>query len=106
MPTAACALDSGVRSGDRSGDSRRDVPDEVRPDFIDIITPPDTHVQMRRLAGERGVHVLCQKPLAPTLADAVALVDDAERAGIRLRTQWTQEKRPSIRQTTYLRTVI
>ena len=46
--------------------------------------PLRTHRDICRLAGERGVHVLCQKALAPTFADAVALVGDAERAGIRL----------------------
>jgi predicted dehydrogenase len=58
--------------------------DAIRPDFIDIITPPATHVEICRLAGARGVHVLSQKPLAPTFAEAVTLVNDAERAGIRL----------------------
>ena len=55
-----------------------------RPDFIDIITPPATHRQICRLAGEHCVNVLCQKPLAPTFEDAEALVDAAEHAGIRL----------------------
>ena len=58
--------------------------DAERPDFIDVITPPATHRDICRLAGERGVHVLCQKALALTFEDAVTLVDDAERAGIRL----------------------
>jgi predicted dehydrogenase len=58
--------------------------DAERPDFIDVITPPETHRETCRLAGERGVHVLCQKALAPTFEDAEALVGEAERAGIRL----------------------
>ncbi len=58
--------------------------DAERPDFIDVITPPATHREICRLAGERGVHVLCQKALAPTFEDAAAIVGDAERAGIRL----------------------
>lgn len=57
--------------------------DEERPDFIDIITPPETHLPFARLAAERGVHVLCQKALAPTFSEAAAIVEDAERAGIR-----------------------
>lgn len=61
-----------------------DMLDVERPDFIDVITPPETHREIARLAGERGVHVLCQKALAPTFEDAVTLVGDAERAGIRL----------------------
>ena len=58
--------------------------DAEQPDFIDVITPPATHRDICRLAGERGVHVLCQKALAPTFEEAVAIVGDAERAGIRL----------------------
>jgi predicted dehydrogenase len=57
--------------------------DAERPDFVDIITPPDTHSALTALAAERGVHVLCQKALAPSLEEAVAIVDTAERAGIR-----------------------
>lgn len=57
--------------------------DAERPDFIDIITPPDTHRSITMLAAERGVHVLCQKALAPAFAEAGAVVAHAERAGIR-----------------------
>ena len=58
--------------------------DRERPDFIDIITPPESHAALARLAGARGVHVLCQKPLAPSYGEAQALVAEAGRAGIRL----------------------
>ena len=57
--------------------------DAERPDFIDIITPPETHRTIAAMAAERGIHVLCQKALAPAFAEAAAMVDDAERAGIR-----------------------
>ena len=58
--------------------------DAERPDFLDVITPPDSHVAIARAAGERGVHLLCQKPLAPGLSEASLLVGEAERHGIRL----------------------
>ena len=57
--------------------------DAEKPDFLDIITPPDTHHSFTRLAADRGVHVLCQKALAPTFAEAVSMVERAERAGVR-----------------------
>lgn len=44
-----------------------------RPDFVDIVTRPDQHLPMARTALQHGVHVLCQKPLAPTLASAEEL---------------------------------
>jgi predicted dehydrogenase len=55
-----------------------------RPDFFDIITPPPTHQEMCGFAASRGIHVICQKPLAPTLEEATRIVDHAQAAGIRL----------------------
>lgn len=58
--------------------------DLEKPDFIDIITPPETHLDVVGLAATRGIAIICQKPLAPTLAAARTLVADAARAGVRL----------------------
>ena len=57
--------------------------DEERPDFVDIITPPDTHEEMCAYAAARGVHVICQKPLAPTLEESRRMVEHADSAGVR-----------------------
>jgi predicted dehydrogenase len=55
-----------------------------RPGLVDIVTPPATHrALVARAAREKPV-VVCQKPLAPTLAEAEALVGDAEAAGAEL----------------------
>jgi predicted dehydrogenase len=43
-------------------------------DAIDIATPRETHVAICRLAAAHGLAILCQKPLAPALAEAEALV--------------------------------
>jgi predicted dehydrogenase len=58
--------------------------DAEQPDFIDIITPPATHIAIVMEAARRGTAVLCQKPLAPTLGEATTLVETAQRAKIRL----------------------
>jgi D-apiose dehydrogenase len=58
--------------------------DETKPDFIDIITPPETHLELVRLASARGIAIICQKPLAPNWADALEIVAVAQRAGVRL----------------------
>jgi len=58
--------------------------DAVEPDLVDIVTPPDTHLPMVRLAAERGLPVICQKPMAPTPAAAQEMVEVAEDAGISL----------------------
>lgn len=57
--------------------------DAEKPDFIDIITPPETHADFVGLAADRGVSVLCQKALAPSFAEAEAIVARARAGGIR-----------------------
>ena len=59
------------------------VLDAERPDFVDIITPPETHLEAVQLAAARGCAVICQKPLAPAWDEAVAVVEAARRAGVR-----------------------
>jgi predicted dehydrogenase/uncharacterized membrane protein YbhN (UPF0104 family) len=49
-------------------------------DFCDICTPPFTHRALVEQAASRGVHVLCEKPLAPTVEDTERIAR-AVRAG-------------------------
>lgn len=53
-------------------------------DIVDIVTGPETHRSFVEKAAAAGKHVLCQKPFAPSLEDAQAMVQAAEQAGIRL----------------------
>ena len=55
--------------------------DEVKPDLVDIITTPESHQEFVTLAAQRGIPAICQKPLAPSLDAARALVATAEAAG-------------------------
>jgi D-apiose dehydrogenase len=50
--------------------------DREKPHAVDIVTPVETHAPLVRIAADRGVHVMCQKPMAPTLAEADPLVRD------------------------------
>ena len=43
-------------------------------DALDVITPRETHAAWVDAAADRGIDVLCQKPLTPTLAESEALV--------------------------------
>jgi len=47
-------------------------------DAVDVATPREFHAEVVRMAADRGLAVLCQKPLAPTLAEARALVAHVE----------------------------
>jgi predicted dehydrogenase len=57
---------------------------KARPDVVDIVTAPETHLPLVTLAAKNGIAAICQKPLAPTWDECVAVVDTAERAGTRL----------------------
>jgi predicted dehydrogenase len=48
-------------------------------DFIDISTPPNVHAEIALAALERGVHVLCEKPLTTSVAQALQLVEGARK---------------------------
>lgn len=58
--------------------------DATRPDLLDVITSPPTHRAFVRAAVERGVAVICQKPFGIDYADAVAITELAEAAGVPL----------------------
>jgi len=57
--------------------------EKEKPDFVDIITPPPTHLEMCKTAADLGIHVICQKPLAPTFDEARQIVEYTSKAGIR-----------------------
>ncbi len=52
----------------------KEMIDQEQPDFIDIITPPETHLEMCKYAANKGIAIICQKPLSPTFEEAQELV--------------------------------
>ena len=53
-------------------------------DFIDVCTPVETHPVYVALACDRGLPVVCQKPMAPSLEQARQMVQTCQRAGVPL----------------------
>lgn len=51
-------------------------------DFVDIITHPLSHGKLVRMAAERGIPVICQKPMAPSLAEAEQMVKVCREKGV------------------------
>jgi predicted dehydrogenase len=52
-----------------------------RIDFVDVTTPPRDHARVARDALRRGLHVLCEKPLATTGEDARGMARQALKVG-------------------------
>lgn len=53
-------------------------------DAVDICTPHHLHAQVAIAAAQAGKHILCQKPLARTLAECDAIIAAARTAGVTL----------------------
>lgn len=53
-------------------------------DLIDICTPEFLHAEQTVAAAAAGKHVLCEKPMAASVAEADAMLDACRRAGVRL----------------------
>ena len=92
-PVALVDLDEGVlraaeeRLGwppDRSYRSLSDALGVRDSDAVVICTPTDTHATFIREAFNRGQHVLVEKAMTNDWDEAVDLVHDSERAGVRM----------------------
>ncbi|MGY1734347.1 Gfo/Idh/MocA family protein [Geodermatophilus sp. SYSU D01045] len=67
--------------------------------LVDVCTPGDTHAEIAIAALEAGKHVLCEKPLANSVAEAEAMTEAAERAaarGVRSMVGFTYRRVPAI----------
>jgi predicted dehydrogenase len=56
----------------------------TRPDGVVVCAENNEHRRLTELAAGAGAHVLCEKPIATTLADAHAMVQACARAGVQL----------------------
>ena len=61
----------------------RTMIEQEQPDFVDIITPPETHQEICEYAASKGVAMVCQKPLAPSLEESASIVQRAKELGVR-----------------------
>ncbi len=66
-------------------------------DFVDLCTPPSSHAPIIRAALERGLAVLCEKPLVPAPADLAPLAELARAKGLTLHTVHNWHHAPIVR---------
>ena len=67
-------------------------------DAVVIATPPRSHAELALAALRAGKHVMVEKPLATSLAEARLLIDEAARAGVVLMVGHTFEFNAAVRE--------
>ena len=67
---------------------------EVKPDVVHVLTPNRLHAPITIAALEAGAHVMCEKPMAATAADARAMLETARRTGKLLTIGYQNRHRP------------
>ncbi len=68
-------------------------------DVIDVCTPGNTHAEIAVAALEAGKHVMCEKPLANTVAEAEAMsaaATEAAKHGVRAMVGFTYRRAPAV----------
>jgi predicted dehydrogenase len=70
---------------------------EWGPDAVVVTNENAHHRQLVERAAAAGCHVLCEKPIATNLADARAMIEACERAGVRLMTAFPIRFSPAMR---------
>jgi predicted dehydrogenase len=81
-PARAAAAAARLGWRESTGDWREVLRrDDVH--VVDVVTPGDSHAEIAIAALEAGKHVLCEKPLANTLAEAEAMAAAAAAAASR-----------------------
>ncbi|MFM8322575.1 MAG: Gfo/Idh/MocA family protein [Chloroflexota bacterium] len=53
-------------------------------DVVDICTPTHLHYEQALLAAQAGKHIICEKPLALTVAQGQAMIAACRKAGVRM----------------------
>ncbi len=111
LPVVPRLVALGGRNAEAAGDvARRFGWESVETDWrrlvarddvglVDVCTPGDTHAEIAIAALEAGKHVLCEKPLANSVAEAEAMVEAAEKAaeaGVRSMVGFTYRRVPAI----------
>jgi predicted dehydrogenase len=69
-------------------------------DIVDICAPGDTHAEIAIAALAAGKHVMCEKPLANSVAEAQAMAEAARaatRRGVRAMCGFTYRRVPAVR---------
>ncbi|CAN5597055.1 Gfo/Idh/MocA family oxidoreductase [soil metagenome] len=68
--------------GAKSFSDYKTLAEKAEFDAVIIATPPNSHPEIAEFFMNRGKHVLCEKPLCLSVAEARAMIETAEKTGV------------------------
>jgi len=71
-------------SADRVYDNYEQMLASEKLDFVDIVTAVEQHAAMTRAAADRGLDVVCQKPMSTDYKSSAAMVAHCRKRGVKL----------------------
>ncbi|GMA15295.1 Gfo/Idh/MocA family oxidoreductase (plasmid) [Deinococcus metallilatus] len=74
------------------------LPPEERIHFVSIVTPNHLHYPVAKAFAAAGFHVVCDKPLVHTSAQALDLLDTARRSGVVFAVTYNYSGYPMVRE--------
>jgi predicted dehydrogenase len=90
---AECARELGA---ERACVDWRELVGDPEIQAVYIATPPHLHAEIAVAAAGAGKHVVCEKPMAPTVAEADAMIAACRKAGVRLSVAYYRHLYPAI----------
>jgi predicted dehydrogenase len=94
-PSAARRKAFGEKFPFRLADSLDAILADKSIDCVEILTPPNTHLDLVKTCAEAGKHILLEKPLEITTERSLALVEGAHKAGVTLGVMLQHRFRPA-----------
>ena len=91
---AQAAADKYGSPGAKVYEDYRRLLEDKSIDVIHVLTPNRSHCEITVAALEAGKHVMCEKPMAKTAADARKMLDAAKRTGMKLTIGYQNRCRP------------
>lgn len=78
----------------------REMFDIEKPDLVSVAVPTVAHLETARQAIERGIHVLVEKPIAPTVEQAREMIELAQKHNVVLAVGHIERHNPAIAELT------
>jgi len=74
----------------------REMLDKEKPDFVTVAVPTELHKEVSLEAMSRKIHVLVEKPIAPSVAEADAMIEAAKKHGVKLMVGHLERFNPAV----------